>query len=125
MTGQQGPGRPIFPILLEIAAERSLQETVWGEQNHPNGTGPDTRLLGNLPVYGRLRDQCKTRTDTNTAAGTVTFADILLEEVFEALAEADPAKLRTELVQVAAVAAQWVEAIDRADAYDQPQEAQG
>ncbi len=41
------------------------------------------------------------------------WRDILLEEVFEALAEEEPKELRKELVQVAAVAAQWVEAIDR------------
>ncbi|MEY9934267.1 hypothetical protein ABH926_008932 [Catenulispora sp. GP43] len=37
---------------------------------------------------------------------------MLLEEVYEALAEVDPAALRAELVQVAAVAAAWVEDID-------------
>ncbi|TIH26025.1 NUDIX hydrolase, partial [Subtercola vilae] len=41
------------------------------------------------------------------------WQDILLEEVFEAFAESDTSKLRTELIQVAAVAQQWVEAIDR------------
>lgn len=37
---------------------------------------------------------------------------ILAEEVYEAFAETDPARLRHELVQVAAVAAAWVEDID-------------
>lgn len=119
-----GTTRPTAGIVLEIVSERELQETVWGEQNHPNGTGPDERLLGNLPVYGRLRDQCKKRTDIAAAAGSLTFADILLEEVFEAVAEEDPDKLRAELIQVAAVAAQWVEAIDRADAFDRPGQAE-
>lgn len=45
--------------------------------------------------------------------GGLTWRHILAEEMFEALAESDPAKLRAELVQVAAVAVQWVEAIDR------------
>jgi len=52
-------------------------------------------------------------TDVAAAFGRVSWADILLEEVFEALAEDDPAALRVELIQVAAVAVQWVEAIDR------------
>lgn len=100
-------------ILLEIIHERALQDTVWGEQNHPNGTGPDQQLLGAGKRFARLRDAAKDRTDGRAFAGTVTFADVLLEEVFEAVAEDDPAKLRAELIQVAAVAAQWVEAIDR------------
>lgn len=44
--------------------------------------------------------------------GIVTFRDILACEVAEAFAEEDPARLRAELIQVAAVAVQWVEAID-------------
>jgi hypothetical protein len=43
----------------------------------------------------------------------VTWAHILTEEFYEALAEADPEKLREELVQVAAVAVAWVECLDR------------
>jgi hypothetical protein len=41
------------------------------------------------------------------------WALILLEEVYEALAEADPARLRTELIQAGAVIAAWVSDLDR------------
>jgi hypothetical protein len=44
--------------------------------------------------------------------GITAWDGVLLEEVFEALAETDPAKLRTELVQVAAVIVNWLEDID-------------
>lgn len=37
-----------------------------------------------------------------------TSPDVLVEEVAEALAEGDPARLRRELVQVAAVTVQWI-----------------
>ena len=37
----------------------------------------------------------------------------MFEEVAEAFAEADVRRLRAELVQCAAVAVKWVEAIDR------------
>jgi hypothetical protein len=47
------------------------------------------------------------------AEKTLKWVDILEEEVAEAAAESDPAKLRAELVQVAAVAVAWIEAIDR------------
>lgn len=112
----------------DVAAERARQDAKWGEQNHPDGTGPNTTPLvaivkvawrGNeVPVgvqhYAHgLALMAKQTTDHAARAGMVTWRDILLEEVFEALAEDDPAALRTELIQVAAVAQQWAEAIDR------------
>lgn len=112
-------------VLAAIRGERSRQDAKWGEQNHPDGTGPDSSPLGRIrQVHARgkgpskqfaqgMADMAKQATDEAAEAGTLTFADILIEEVFEALAESDPAKLRTELIQTAAVATQWVEAIDR------------
>lgn len=41
------------------------------------------------------------------------YAGMLLEEVYEALAESDPARMREELIQVLAVATKMVEKIDR------------
>ncbi|MDY0828570.1 hypothetical protein SK224_05450 [Microbacterium sp. BG28] len=112
-------------VLDEVAAERARQSAKWGVQRHPDGTGPDS-----MPLYAEtatgiadndeaayIRDVMQGRTewrfhDTSTRDQPGTWTDILLEEVFEALAESDPEKLRTELIQVAAVATQWVEAID-------------
>lgn len=48
-----------------------------------------------------------------TAGHAEAWRHILDEEVAEALAETDPERLRAELVQVAAVAVQWIEALDR------------
>lgn len=93
-------------ILREINAERDRQDTKWGEQNHPDGTGLDKG-------YGELALHAKATTDWKARQGTVTWADIFREEAYEALAEADPAALRAELVQVAAVCTQWIEALDR------------
>ena len=116
-------------VLGDIASERARQDEKWGEQNHPNGTGPQSTPLRGIHYDGPVLPEngstkfafglallAKSSTDAKAEAGTVTFADILLEEVFEAMAESDPTQLRTELVQIAAVAAQWVEAIDRAEA---------
>jgi hypothetical protein len=89
-------------ILTEVATERARQNAKWGEQNHPDGTGgPGARHLADW-----ARDVCK-------AADPDTFWKILLEEVYEAGAESDQVALRMELVQVAAVCVQWIEAIDR------------
>jgi hypothetical protein len=105
-------------IAVEVLFERDRQDAKWGEQNHPDGTGPQTRPLSGV-VYGdadqavRLAARAQFATDDRAAIGKVTWTNILLEEVFEAIAEADPTRLRTELIQVAAVAQQWAEALDR------------
>ncbi|MEW9874019.1 hypothetical protein [Arthrobacter sp. HS15c] len=103
-------------VIAEVAAERERQKIKWGEQEHPNGTGPHK-----LPMpYGSGSWSATVAAErltllTNCAAqiGQCTWLHILREEVFEAFAEEDPVKLRAELIQVAAVATQWVEAIDR------------
>jgi hypothetical protein len=92
-------------ILAEVLGERARQDEKWGEQNHPNGTGGSN--------YHGLAETYRTVCQDAAAAGECTYADILLEEVYEAMEERDPVRLRKELVQVAAVAVQWIEAIDR------------
>ncbi|KZM78434.1 hypothetical protein A0J59_13720 [Cellulosimicrobium sp. I38E] len=106
----------------DVAAERARQDVKWGVQNHPDGTGPGTHpllaLVGSIaPGAAWLAARATSLTDTAANAGTLTWRHILLEEVFEALAEDDPERLRAELVQVAAVAQQWAEAIDRRRAH--------
>ena len=91
-------------VIREVRDEREAQDQKWGEQNHPDGTG--------LP-YTHDAEYQKRVTDSAAEAGSLTWRDILLEEVYEALAEDDFARLREELIQVAAVAVGWVEAIDR------------
>lgn len=102
-------------VINDVLAERDKQDVKWGEQNHPNGTGPKLVWAYSGPAE-YVRDVARSETDRMASEGFVTFRDILLEEVAEAFAEEDPAKLRTELIQVAAVAVQWAEAIDRAQA---------
>ena len=99
-------------VLADVAAERVRQDAKWGEQNHPDGTGISWVLDGGP----NAEDACETyRRITNEAAdrGKLTWLDIALEEVAEAFAETDPAKLREELIQTAAVFVAWAEAIDR------------
>jgi hypothetical protein len=93
------------PVLAEVADERARQDAKWGEQNHPNGTGGPGRIAS----ANAARLACQ----WSAERGEVTYLDILNEEVAEAFAEDDPAALRVELIQVAAVAVAWVEAIDR------------
>lgn len=103
-------------ILAEISAERVRQYAKHGDQSRlPDGTGPDIVWSFTGPAAW-VAEQAKIETDRLAAEGFLTFRTILLEEVAEAFAEHDPSRLRAELVQVAAVAVQWVEAIDRARA---------
>jgi hypothetical protein len=93
-------------VLLEVQHERERQDAKWGEQNHPS--------FGPLPPVFVTADLARSMCEANHEAGFGSFADILLEEVAEAYEEQDDeAKLREELVQVAAVAVNWIEAIDR------------
>lgn len=115
-------GRPVH-VLDEIAAERARQDAKWGEQNHPD-TFPrvPSATRNERDRYAAKADWWK---EENTRRASVlsergapsdsnsAWDGILLEEVYEALAEANPAKLRAELIQVAAVAVAWIEAIDR------------
>jgi hypothetical protein len=108
--------------LADVAAERRRQDAKWGPQNHPDGTGAHFHWIGKAfadhasadkqtrDVY---REWARFRCQEFAKAGHVTWENILTEEWAEAMAEEDPAALRAELVQVAAVAVAWIEAIDR------------
>lgn len=96
---------PTREVLVEVYVERSKQDHQWGDQNHPDGTG--------RPQDHIMAEAAKILNDHKAERGTLTFRDILEEEVWEAYAETDPERLREELVQVAACAVLWVEALDR------------
>jgi AcrR family transcriptional regulator len=107
-------------VAADVRAERARQDAKWGQQNHPDGTGPHDDPLTFVHAWTNpgshainYATAAKHATDARAHRGTVTWSDILLEEVFEAHAESNPAKLRVELVQIAAVAQQWAEEIDR------------
>jgi hypothetical protein len=93
-----------YVALAQVRNERIAQDIKWGQQNHPDGT--------NLRFEERA-NAARVMADIAADEGNLTWADILLEEVYEALAETDNADLRAELIQVAAVCVAWVEAIDR------------
>lgn len=94
-----------FLVLTDVADERAKQHAKWGEQNWPDGTGGAAEAT--------FATAAKEICDLSVRLGKCTFSNILREEFHEVMAESDPAKLRTELIQLAAVAVQWAEAIDR------------
>ena len=88
----------------DLITERWRQLRKWGHESHPDGTGG---YLSDIAANA-YRAEC----EANFAAGTGTWRHILLEEVYEALAEAERGPLRNELVQVAAVCLAWIEDLD-------------
>lgn len=112
----------------DIDAERQRQLAKWGEQHHPDIESRDIPIVthhyyaSRADIWKQVNTEratpstggrCVTCPDSANGLHTHTAWDgILLEEVYEALAESDPATLRAELVQVAAVCAAWIADID-------------
>ncbi|HEY9408466.1 MAG TPA: hypothetical protein VIP77_02700 [Jiangellaceae bacterium] len=94
----------LAPFVADVDAERQRQLAKWGEQHHPDGTGS----VHQQEAAGLARMEC----EDAFGAGYGTWCHVLFEETWEALAESDPAKLRAELVQVAAVCAAWIADLD-------------
>lgn len=91
-------------VIHAIRCERWAQDSKWGQQNHRDGTSI---------MWREWADLMRSTADKLAAQGVLSWADILFEEFYEAMAETDEDKLREELIQVAAVATAWVECIDR------------
>lgn len=94
-------------VLAEVEAERTRQDAKWGQQDHPfkrDGKRYDVTLGSRQARY---------RCDKRFGEKKGSFADILLEEVYEAIDALDDHEARKELVQVAAVAVAAIQAIDR------------
>lgn len=93
-------------VLADVLEERRRQQALRGRQHLPSHLAGIDALL-----VRRLLRVCRDRQD----AGEVSWPWVLLEEACEAVLAAG-AERRDELVQVAAVACQWVEGMDAADA---------
>lgn len=104
--------RATMETAMDVIGERSRQDRQWGEANHrdlPDGVKHPCAFFG-IPTADAARMHCQDA----FRRGTGSYAHVLIEEVAEAIEDAhDPVKLRAELVQVAAVAMKWIEAIDR------------
>lgn len=91
--------------LADVASERADLWSRMGGMTPPDGTGgPELRHAADTAkqaAFEAFRDD----------GGSWVF--VLAEEASRAFAEPDPAKLRTQLVSVAAHALCWIEAIDR------------
>jgi len=95
------PGVKDFAQAVDAERQRQLEQ--FGDQRHRDGTS-----VANEPWAEHARANCQQAADE----GATSWAGILYEEFTEAMAEEDPARLRAELIQVAAVCAAWICDID-------------
>jgi hypothetical protein len=84
-----------------VEKEVGRQVELWGEQSHPFRYDNST---DDANYYTWKAEEWKTRNSHRVEYEGVAWSGVLLEEVFEALAEDDPDKQIEELEQVAAVA---------------------
>lgn len=109
-------------FLKRVADELLRQGYKWGEQNHPSFSGnlseesvPSKEnaealaSLYNLPTPQLAKAQCEKAAQD----GTLTWMHILMEEVAECLEADNVQDLQAELIQVAAVAINWAECLER------------
>jgi predicted metal-dependent peptidase len=96
-------------VVSEVENERRKQDARFGDV-----TEKVSRAIGGNPEHSVARDWYQQITELKDKAGTLTWMDILREEVFELAAEPDSdwERQRRELIQVAAVAVAMVEAGD-------------
>lgn len=94
--------------LLDLVREELMrQRKLFGEQNHPSHPHDVPQAMRS--TANMMRDICNQK----AVEKAVTWSDILAEEFYEALSEPDEEKLKTELVQVAAVCMNWLDCINR------------
>lgn len=90
-------------VLNAVSAERGRQRRLWGNQR----TLPDgIRVPGDYENEINAKLACARR----EIDGAQTWRSVLVEEVAE-VCNATDSNLETELIQVAAVATAWIEAI--------------
>lgn len=99
-------------VIGDMVGERERQRAKWGTQDHPDGTGYSGEYVAGQEADS-LREIAQQSCEAAFRDGRGTWRHILAEEIAEAFAEDDETRLRNELIQVAAVAVQWCEAIDR------------
>ena len=106
-------------VLADVALERQSQFARYGtNEDLPDGTGPDAKWLITYVDRGAAQVEVDLRADyqlREALMGEVSWMHLVREEVAEAFAENDPARLREELIQVAALAVSWIEKLDARD----------
>ena len=97
-------------VIADVVTAAAELDKLWGDaQQHPDGT--DAVLLGR--PFSALAVTMRTACERAARDGTTTWAHLVLRDVFAAMAETEPDKLRGELAQAAAVLMLWSRAVYR------------
>lgn len=108
-----------WAAVLDVVGEMFFQDHKWGDQSHLADSPPniEDHTYQVESRFGLVSgDLCRSTNESMFHKGRGSWSGILLEEVGEAMDEAmagNSKQLREELVQVAAVAVQWIRAIDK------------
>lgn len=97
-------------VFQEFDQAMKDQDDKWGVTDNPDISPEDPGIYS---YYSAQAEDWKSVNNFRAMRGSIAWDGILLEEIYEALAEEDPARLREELIQAGAVIAQWIKAIDR------------
>lgn len=115
---------PTTTVLNDVRNERREQYRRYGtNDNLQDGTGPNTRWLGpytGAPANLIEADLRADYEDYEEETGNPTWVHLVREEMAEAFCEDDPARLRDELIQIAALCVAWVEKLDARDLPSEP-----
>jgi hypothetical protein len=102
-----------WKIIDATLEERIKQDAKWGEQNHPiidnTYTSKSMYLRYNLPSEEEAKNMC----NTYALNKELTWGDIIVEELVEALCAPNKKLMREELIQCAAVIVAMIESLDR------------
>lgn len=121
--GHEGAPSDGFLLGLEAITGAAWRAELKHGTFHPRLTniydvsGDDCRLLGQASADGTsgLRNRVQAACSSAEKTGTVTWVLLALEELLEAIVEAErgrPNELRGEVAQLGAVCAAWIQAID-------------
>ena len=101
-------------ILNEILEERERQDKEWGIQNYPSIIPTIKSSSEASDYYGVPHEYvAKSNCDEACRANSLTWADILVEELAESINSPDDSHRRKELIQLAACCVANIESIDR------------
>lgn len=103
--------RLLGQVGVEVVDELERQLAKWGEQDHPlhGGKKPEAGVA----LWFARASAWKVNNHKRVEDDTMGWDSILLEEVYEALAETDPEKVREELVQTIAVCLNIIDSMER------------
>lgn len=98
-------------LIAKVEAECARQHEKWGVQDHPLHGGKKPKA--GVDEWFARSLAWKRNNDARVEAGTLGWDSILLEEVYEALAEVDSGAVEEEIVQVIAVCVTLLDSIER------------